>query len=308
MINMHANNGRARKKWKAVAPLVESRILSNGGGAPELIPTPVTGLREQIARCAGDGPCTIIAAGGDGTVNRCANAIMAMPDVERSRFVLGAIGLGSSNDFHKPVSNENRVGNVPVRIDDARPVMHNAGLVTYHTGTQERRRFFVVNAGMGAVAEGNRLFNEGDAVIRRLKPVWVAAAINYTAIKAVLSYKNISAAINVEDAQHNVKVSNLGIVINPFFTGSCRYDTPVTSQSTYMCANLLENLNRRQLLAAFYHFGKGRFLGRPGARSWNVQDVSVVPVAPAALEIDGEVETVTAARFSLVKEAIAVCQ
>ncbi|MDY6906244.1 MAG: diacylglycerol kinase family protein [Thermodesulfobacteriota bacterium] len=308
ILNSHANNGQARKKWKAVAPVVMARLSSKGGKPPEVVDSPVNGLTEMVGHFAKDGQCTIIAAGGDGTVSHCANAILAQPEADKDRFVLGAIGLGSSNDFHKPFERDKCLGRVPVRIDDHRPIKHNAGLVIYDAGEEKRRRFFVVNASMGVVAEGNLLFNKGDAMIRRLKPLCVSAAINYTAIKAIGMHKNIEAAITVANEQHPVKMTNLGVVINPHFTGSCRYDTPVSPQSDHMCVNLLENLNRRQLLGAFYYFGKGRFLGRPGARSWRVEKASAIPAGLAALEIDGEVETTTAAHFILIKEALSVCQ
>ena len=59
--------------------------------------------RGAIARGLARGTRRFIAAGGDGTVNALLNALLgARGDLPLAELELGAIGLGSSNDFHKP--------------------------------------------------------------------------------------------------------------------------------------------------------------------------------------------------------------
>jgi diacylglycerol kinase family enzyme len=56
------------------------------------------------------GETDFVAAGGDGTVNAVVSALVenASPDALR-RIRLGAVGLGSSNDFHKPLSEDRSI-------------------------------------------------------------------------------------------------------------------------------------------------------------------------------------------------------
>ncbi len=75
-------------------------------------------VREAVAK----GERAFIAAGGDGTVNLLLNAVMELGSgVTDIR--IGAVGLGSSNDFHKPHGPDSVIAGVPVRVDcnSARP-------------------------------------------------------------------------------------------------------------------------------------------------------------------------------------------
>jgi YegS/Rv2252/BmrU family lipid kinase len=68
-------------------------------GAAELRPTPRAGAAQQLAaEAVAEGFDTIVAAGGDGTVNEVLNGIVAHPD-GLSRVRLGVLPLGTVNVF-----------------------------------------------------------------------------------------------------------------------------------------------------------------------------------------------------------------
>ena len=74
--------------------------------------------------------------------------------------VLGAIGLGSSNDFHKPFNGNNGLnGHVPLRLDYHHTTEHNIDRVDFldeHHLWQ--RKYFVINCSIGIIAYANYLY------------------------------------------------------------------------------------------------------------------------------------------------------
>ena len=305
-INTHANNGTARKKWASVEQRVLDR-LRQGDAEPDVRELP-TDLAASVMSDVENGKRVFIAAGGDGTVHMLVNALMAAKKETGHDLVLGAVGLGSSNDYHKPVLPGQMIDGVPVRINAEKTSSHNLGQADcLLTDEKPEKRYFIVNSSLGILAEGNHLFNKGDAVINRLKKRWVNGTINYSAIKTMMVYKNFGVTFSMNNDSFQTQVSNMSIIINPNFTGSYCYDTPITPQSDYLCVNLCENMSRPEQLYTFYQFGKGRFLGLRKTRAWNTPEVKIVPEKQVPFEMDGEVTMVKQVDITLVKGGLTVC-
>ena len=99
LLNPAARHRTGRARWSRVAGSVLGPLEA------AVVETDLEGRwRRAIAAALASGVRTFVAAGGDGTVGALADAVVesrgsiALPDI-----TLGAIGLGSSNDFHKPV-------------------------------------------------------------------------------------------------------------------------------------------------------------------------------------------------------------
>ena len=72
----------------------------------------------------------VIAGGGDGTVNAVLSALVTHAGAARLRRIkVGAVGLGSSNDFHKPFGTT--LAGIPCRLDRHRLRDHDIGRLDY---------------------------------------------------------------------------------------------------------------------------------------------------------------------------------
>ena len=95
IVNLHAGAGAARRRWPAVARLLEERLgplvtrFTEGPGHATL-------LARQLA---GAGFDPLIAAGGDGTWNEAVNGILSSASAAR----LGLLPLAKGGDFARTI-------------------------------------------------------------------------------------------------------------------------------------------------------------------------------------------------------------
>lgn len=326
-LNPYANHGRSGIKWQQVkAPLLSiARKFEKKVTIEPMKPYLIHVLDSYVR----NGETVFIAAGGDGSVHHLINAVMQLDPILRKKVIIGAIGLGSSNDFHKPEKKDQVIDNVPYRLDPTLPMKHNLGFIELMEKDipkkkRKKQYYFIINASLGIVAEGNDLFNR-SGFVNRLKAWDVNGAIIYSALKTMVKYRNFPISLTLQASEQRKKskqeigyedekektiqtlVSNLSIVINPHFTGNLKYDTPGDPEGDMFCVNLCENMGFFRRLITFYYLGRGKFMGLPQTRWWRTRELFINSILPAALEMDGEVIKVRKVRVKLIQGGVKVC-
>lgn len=301
-LNPLAAGGAAARRWRELGPALESRTLRGGY---ETITDPAE-LRRRILGRAGDGGL-VVAAGGDGTVNLVAEILMGLDDRDRRGWTLGAIGLGSSNDFHRAGGNPAAADRPAVRIDREATHARAVGRVTFvDPQGAPRRRHFLVNASVGLVALGNHLFNQGCGAARFLKPRWTAGAIACAAGRALLEARDADARITVDGSSWTARLTNAHVLLSPYVSGGLRYDFDVPAERAFRFA-ICEGLGRVARVGMMLALSRGRFQGRPGTRVFEGRTGRIEPEEATVLETDGEVCLARAMRFEHLAGALNVC-
>lgn len=308
--NPAAGGGRSEDLW----PRVRSSVCP--GFDTQVIRTDVHGLWTRQVHAALDrGTRLLVAAGGDGTVNALANAILLWPGgLEQPSAVqdvtLGAVGLGSSNDFHKPTPGG---AEVSIKSDPSLARPRDLCRASYLTvGGDWKTRHFLVSAALGVTARANALFNQGDGLLRLLKARWTSGAILYAAVRTILSSRRgVEANIWIhgrgEVLFHQTRISNLSLLKTPHLSGGLRFDTPAAVDDGLLCVNLCHDMGRLRLLRTLAALSRGRFFGRPGCLHWSARRVTVEPAVPVALELDGEVDMCRRVTFEVLPGQLRVC-
>ena len=302
LLNPAAGGRRGLERWRrtesAVTAACEPRVVQT-----DLDGTWRCAVRDEIA----NGTRLFIAAGGDGTVSALADALVrSRGPVPLGELSLGAIGLGSSNDFHKP--HGRTVDGVPVRIvpsDERRDVC--MARYTAPDGTAHDR-CFVISASVGVVAEANAFFNGGDGPERWLRGTWTGGAILYAALHTIGAWRNLAIRLRSGDGTRRAEVTNLSVSKTPFVSGMFRYDRSVAPDDGLLAVHLCEGMSRDEALRALLDLARGRFEGRPKRRHWNSWRVAVAAPGPVALELDGEVVQARRVVFGVLKEQVRVCR
>lgn len=295
VLNPAAHHATALARWARVYDAVTSRL------DVEIVPTdPAGAWRNAVVDAARGGFRVFVAAGGDGTVHALANVLVRC-GAPPGELILGAVGLGSSNDFHKPV--RTAVDGVPLRIDVAGAAPRDLVRATWEVGS----RVFAVSASLGLTATANGFFNRPDPLLRILKARCTALAIPYAAVRTLLRHRDVPATLYLDGRTHACALTNLSVLKTPYLSGSFRYDTPIDPASGLFAANLCEGMGRWRAIGALAGLARGRFSGRPGTRSWAVPDLEVTLDAPGDLELDGEVFGARSVRFEVLPRRIRTC-
>lgn len=302
-LNPGASYGRAGARWRAIRDELAERA---GGFEVEEILS-AEGTADSMRRAIEGGERVLVAAGGDGTVNLVLNAMMGL--TEEREMTLGAVGLGSSNDFHKPLGRDSLVAGVPVRLDCERARPCDVIRVDSEGDDGVRAtRFAIINASLGITAEANASFNAPARIVRAARGVSVDAAIVASVLRTLATYRDVQCRITIDGTEEGAfSVSNLGVIKNPHFAGSFCYDTPIEPDDGLIGVNLCERLTRLQALATLAALSRRRFLGRPKTRSWIARRARVEGDRAFALETDGEVVRARTVEFSVVPKRIRCC-
>jgi diacylglycerol kinase (ATP) len=307
ILNAAAGGGAALAKWGRIEPSIRSLL-----GDFSVHPTANAGAVEALIReLLEAGTTEFIAAGGDGTVNLLLNRLLSTATAEQvPHLVLGAVGLGSSNDFHKPIGRACLVEGVPCRLDFARARPHDVGVLSYTDSTEgPRARYWIINASVGTTAEANYRFNRPGPILRRLKARAPQFVIGCVALHAIVRCPSREMRLMSDGGTvRDVRVKNLGVVKNPHFTDGLRYDSPHEPASGRFDVHLVEHVSPARLLLILARLRQGRFAGQKGTRSWRVRRLRVRAESPFAVEVDGEVMLVPGeAEFSLHPQRLRVC-
>jgi diacylglycerol kinase family enzyme len=305
LLNPAAGGGRAGRRWRSVEPEVRRRL-----GACVLVATEGPPLEQELRELIRRGSRDFVAAGGDGTVNLLLETLIAAADESVLPCLrLGAVGLGSSNDFHKAIAREPRVRGVPLRLDRTGARLHDVGRLHFEDEGRDRVRHWINNASIGTTAEANWLFNHPTAVIRLLKRISPWRGIVYTALREIVGYRSRPMLLSLDGGPGlEARVKNLGIVKNPHFSGDLCYDSPYEPDSGTFHVHLLEQVSAPRLAWTVWGLLRTRFSGRKGTQTWLARRVEVTAREPFVVEFDGETIVTREAAFDLLPRLIQVCR
>lgn len=265
-------------------------------------------LDEFILDSIQNGDNNFVIAGGDGSVNyfvnRCINLLE--PDVLK-QIKLGAVGIGSSNDFHKPFQSVNVINNIPYKLNFNEAVLRDVGCIKYDRDGQTLQKYFLINASIGITAEGNHFFNYPDRILQYLKKINTPTAINYAVIKNILTFKNFRVIVEVSNEFFTANVTNLGIIKSPYFTGSLRYQSDPLLDDGLFDIHLYQSLSKIKLLKLFYHLSKGKPDSAFNKKFFKTSGLKISSEKEFAVEFDGEIIKTNRAEFSIIPGLIKVC-
>lgn len=313
-MNPSAAGASGLRKWKRIERVVRSIAPSHGtfllDGRASI---------GRIIRCGLEsGETQFVAAGGDGTVNTLLNELLSLATPEqRGRIQIGAIGLGSSNDFHKPYQPAGLINGIPSRVNFQDIGRRDVGCVSFRTDRGFLTRYFLVNASIGVTAESNRLFNDPGRILGLLKRAYTPAAIVFAALKTIYSYDNIRISVQRPGLpETDCELTYLALLKSPHVSGSFRFDGSIPLDNGLLRAYLCAGMTRVELLGMLWALSRGSFHpggaprggATPKVQSCELPSIAVSSSRPFAVEFDGEVVTTRFAQFGVLPGYLQVCK
>lgn len=300
IINPYCHQGEGWKRWKHI----RSQVLDRLPSAKEVITESTEDLSLQLAGIFDENEAAcIVSAGGDGSVHLIANAILQLE--HPSKHMLGAIGLGSSNDFLKPF--QSFIQKVPVRINTNSHILHDVGEVNYVDKNDVRqKKYFIINASIGVTAEGNWNFNNPGRILKWLKKMNTGAAITYTALSTIFTYQNKPVTLRFNNEEATMNISNINILKIPFVSGSLHYRQNILPDDGQFGLNICRDMKRMELIRTLMQLEKGEFvIGKKKIAAFT-QNIRIMSPVPIVFECDGETTESTHIEVRVRQQAINV--
>lgn len=255
-----------------------------------------------------NGKTDFVIAGGDGSINYFLNRCIVILSPEALRKIrLGAVGIGSSNDFHKPFNDRNIIASIPVKLNFKDAVSRDIGCIQYEKEGKILRKYFLINASLGITAEGNHFFNNPDFILKYLKKFNTQFAITYAVIKNILTYKNFNAELETNTESFMAEISNLGVIKSPFFTGKLRFQSDPLPNNGLFDVHLYKSLSNIKLLKLFYYLTRGKSDISFNKIFRQTDRIKISSLHEFAVEFDGEVIRTKFAEFFVIPGLIKVC-
>jgi diacylglycerol kinase (ATP) len=305
-INPSASGGRALKKWENIRSFIAMRfnpdrivVLDEGNS-----------MKKYVVQFINQGFYEFVAAGGDGTVNTLLQCIMNSVAPTRIKdFKIGAIGLGSSNDFHKPFNPKNSFKNISCLLDFNSSELRDVAVLSYlDDDGLINKKYWLINASIGITAQANLFFNHPDFILQNLKKSLTNSAILYTTLRTILGYKNRNLSLKIGNHEwHPVNLTNMGVVKSPHFSGNFAYDTPFEKNNGRFYINISQNMRLLKILNLLWNLSQHRFKGLMNTEIKHSDCLKVSSDQAFAIEFDGEVICTKFAEFNIIKNKIGVC-
>ncbi len=304
LLNTRAYGGNALKKWDRIKnslPIVEfeagHKVDKNSNE------------NLDISNAILNGERNFIAAGGDGTINYLLNEILSYPSKTIiDEIQLGTIGLGSSNDFHKPIYSSRLINGIPCKIDFTHTEERDVGCITYVHNEKKLEKYFLVNASIGVTAEANYFFNHPDFILKLFKRMNTRAAIIYSAMHTIMRYKNIE--LEMIDSKNDSKifrVANLAITKSPYISGDLKLNYTPNYKNGLLNIHLLGDTTKFELIKILHQLHTNKVDPTNIFNSSQSSSILIKAEKPFKVEFDGEIIRSNCARFSLLKKRIRVC-
>jgi diacylglycerol kinase family enzyme len=200
------------------------------------------------------------------------------------------------------------VAGIPVALEPDASRLVDVGRADWVTPAGEPgMAYFLLNSSMGATAKGNYRYNHPTGLLAVFKGLHPDLAIQWGTLEAIAGFENVPARLEVDGEAHEVAIGNMGVIKRVHFAGGMRYDTPVQPDDGRFDVNWCADQSRLEFLKAVMAISDGKFLGLPKCHHRRAERVRIVPQAPTALELDGEVHEVAEVTLRVVPRAIRVC-
>ena len=281
MVNPSAGSGRARKAWPGLRERLKARF-----GDLEIAETKGTGHAISLVRDGvAAGASTIIAIGGDGTINEAVNGIAAANAFDDVTF--GPITVGRGSDLARSITPARTLeamidaacgggirridlGRISFVADDGRPMV----------------RYFDNIASFGLSGAIDRRVNA-----RRLPYVPGEAHFLGATVSAFFTYKPQRVRIVLDEQQpFDVDIAMVAVANGRYFGGGMMIAPDAEMDDGLFDVVILRASPKLVLLRDLQKVYGGRHRDHPSIRIARARRVAVTPLGnePVLLDIDGE--------------------
>jgi diacylglycerol kinase (ATP) len=296
IVNPVAAGGKTGKVWPDVENVLRSLGLTFDYRFTEE-PNHATALaREGVDQ----GYETVVAVGGDGTINEVVNGLMP-PGGDKAGAVLGIVITGRGSDLARTIGIPSDYREACARLGGDRTMTVDLGLVTFHQEGEEKQRYFV-NVGGGGF--------DGEVAHRANRaPNFMGGTIPYltSLVSTLFSYRNKAVELTLDDQEPIRKVINSVVVANcQFFGGGMRVAPDADPNDGLFDVIVIGDIDKIEYLMTVPKVYDGTHITHPQVDTHRARRVEIRSELPVLLQVEGEVCGQSPLTFEIVPSALQI--
>jgi diacylglycerol kinase (ATP) len=302
IINPHAGGlpsskagGKGRKDW----PLIE-QCLKKENIEYEFIFTEEKQHAIELSKAAANNAYkTIIAVGGDGTLNEVANGIMKSKNP--SGVVLGMIPVGSGNDWCRMFGISASYEAAVKLIKEPKIFIQDVGLVKFYEGEKINERYFVNVAGMGfdakVVQKTNRQKDRGKSG----KFIYFLNLFS-----SLFSYTVVAAEISIDEKKIKTKLFSMNVGICKYSGGGMMQVPNAVADDGLFDVTIINKIGKLDVMNNVKNLYDGSFIKHRKVDTYRGRIITVNAVPAVSVEVDGETLGHSPLEFSIIPKALKI--
>jgi diacylglycerol kinase (ATP) len=295
IVNPEAANGAVGKNWPRVRDFLQAE-----GARFDAVSTEEPGHATLLARQAlDDGFRTIVAVGGDGTVNEVINGLVEEGTVD-PEVVLGMIPWGTGADFARMLGIPRDYVEACRQLLRSEPRPVDLGKITCLREGREVERYFINAAGLGFDGEVSEIVNRFPKVL--------GGTITYLTCLFIglVTYRNKNIELSFDGQPVRGRVNSVVVCNGCYFGGGMFIAPGAAFDDGLFHVVILGNLSRLEVVANVPRIYKGTHLTHPKVSHFSAREIHVEAQERMLLQAEGELIGEAPATFQIIPRALRV--
>lgn len=296
IINPKAAGGNALKSWNKSKKVIESFFPQYD--------FEITKSRRQATKITQEALIndyeTIVAFGGDGTLNEVINGFYHSGNLINPKARLAVISIGTGGDFGRMMNFSQKVEVACELIKNGKTKKCNVGLVSCSNEKGEKnQRYFINIAEAGFGAETVRLINQNETInYRRL--VYLKGLL-----RTVATYQNKNMEIEVDGSLIHSGKTLVAIVANGQYFGGGMHITPNAKIDDGMFEIvILGDLGKFNIIRNIYCLYNGTIATHPQVKCVRGREIKISSSEKVLIELDGDYVGCSPVTFNVQPQSI----
>ena len=281
VVNPHAAAGRVQKQWTKIHSIIKQKFNKDF----EVVFTERAMHAVDLTREGIQAGCnSIIAVGGDGTLNEVVNGFFQDNHLIPEDVSLGMLEIGTGGDFIRnlnfPESIEDRIDHLS-RADMTKIDVGVAEFQSFN-GEQIKRYFLnILDFGMGAAVV--------ECVNRKSKRFGGKISFLSGILQTLFTYKNKEIRSKLDNGEWNTRILNNFIVANgKYFGGGLKVAPDAIIDDGIFEIVLLGDYGKMEAIFNLSKLRKGKHVTNPKVSIFRATTLEATANEPVFIDMDGE--------------------
>ncbi|MGQ9626895.1 MAG: diacylglycerol/lipid kinase family protein [Anaerolineae bacterium] len=281
IVNPVAGNGFVGRRW----PWLRRRLQEMGADFVADL-TEREGHATELARRALDeGHRTIVAVGGDGTVNEVVNGLVIDNGYIHipSDVTLGIIPGGTGSDLVRTIGIPYDHEKACLRLLKDHSRLIDLGVIEYRDAEgRPRRRLFANAAGMGIDSEIVERLRRGSKLVGGTLPYLI------TLFRTLVDYKSKDVRACLDEFEFQKRVSSILVLNGRYLAGGMQAAPEASLDDGLFDILVLEAIGRLDLAINIFRVYRGTHLSHPKVHLYRAREVQIESRQRMLIQADGE--------------------